>query len=70
MNSYKLPEEKSIAQLTNKNLVDVSKDFVDNYIKFMSNEKKIENKKKELSDLEKLYSLNKYRDISIYKYSV
>ena len=68
MNSYKLPEEKSIAQLTNKNLLDKSKDFIDNYNRYKTNNSLFQNKKKELNKLEEIYTLNKYRDISIYKY--
>jgi hypothetical protein len=68
MNSYKLPEEKSIAQLTNKNLLDKSKDFIDNYNRYKTNNTLFQNKKKELNKLEEIYTLNKYRDISIYKY--
>lgn len=68
MNSYKLPEEKSILQLTNKNFLDKSKDFVDNYTKYKTNNTLFLNKKKDLDKYERLYTLNKYRDISIYKY--
>lgn len=68
MNSYKLPEEKSILQLTNKTFLDKSKDFVDNYTKIKLNPINFQNKKKELEKFAKIYTLNKYRDISIYKY--
>jgi hypothetical protein len=68
MNLSKLPEEKSILQLTNRNLVVKSKDFVDNYFKYKSNNLLFSNKRKELDKYEKIYTLNKFRDQSIYKY--
>jgi len=68
MNFFKLPEEKSIAQQTNNNLVIKTKDFVDNYFKYKSTTVVFNNKKKEIDNIEDIYTLNKLRDKSIYKY--
>jgi hypothetical protein len=68
MNFYTLPEEKSILQLTNKNFLAKSKDFVDNYHKHRANPVEFEKKKKEIKIHHEIYTLNKLRDQSIYKY--